>query len=79
MKFGTATTLANGRLTYHSTVVCESLPDGRTRLNSGCWRTVTTKRRMNQYAEMLGHSWRVCQRDFDWFVDDRPYYDGMEV
>jgi hypothetical protein len=87
MKFGTATTFADGKLVYHNTVVCEALPNGRTRLNSGGWRTATTKKRMNQYAEMMGFSWRVRQIDFDWFIwrvdgHDSPYtefFDGMEV
>jgi hypothetical protein len=69
MKLGTATTLASGKLTYHSTVVCEALGNGRTRLNSGGWKTATTKKRMNQYAGMMGYPWRVFQKDHDWFVD----------
>ena len=35
MNLGTATTLSDGKLTYHQTIVCEALPNGRTRLDSG--------------------------------------------
>jgi hypothetical protein len=75
MNLGFATTLADGKLTYHSTVVCEALPDNKTRLNSGGWRTATTKKRMNQYAEMMGHEWRVYQKDYEWRVD----YNGTNL
>ena len=52
--------------------------DGRIQLNSGGYRTTTTKRRMNQC--LLGH--RVYQRDFAWYVSApdgtvRPFEDGM--
>jgi len=70
MNLGTATTLSDGKLTYHSTVVCEDLGNGKTRLNSGGWRTATTKKRMNQYAEIMGHEWRVFQVDGLWYVSD---------
>jgi len=38
-------------------------------LNTGGWKTATTKRRMNQAAEQFGLDFRVYQKDFDWFVD----------
>ena len=86
MKLGTATTLADGKLTYHNTVVCEDLGDGRTRLNSGGFRTATTKRRMNEYAEAMGCEWRIFQRDYNWFIsrhdldtDTIEFHDGIEV
>ena len=91
MKLGTATTFANGKLTYHNTIVCEDLGDGRTRLNSGGRCTVTTKRRMNQYAEAMGYSWNVYQHKKKWFVENYSttigqyvgvvldFSDGMEV
>lgn len=83
MRLGRATTLADGRLTYHNTVVCESLENGKTRLETGGWHTVTTKRRMNQFAEALGHEWRVWQKDYEWLIGTResflPFTDGMIV
>ena len=76
MNLGTATTLADGNLTYHTTMICEALPDGKTRLNSGGWRTRTTKKKMNQYAEMMGRPWRVYQRNHEWIVEysEDTYY-----
>ena len=68
MNLGTATTLHDGNMVYHDTMICESLGNGKTRLNSGGWRTATTKKRMNQYAEMMGHEWRVKQVDGEWFI-----------
>ena len=68
MKLGTATTLCDGKLTYNNTVVCEDLGNGRTRLNSGGFRTATTKRRMNQYAEAMGHEWHILQVGDKWRV-----------
>ena len=85
MNLGTATTLADGKLTYHQTVVCEALPNGRTRLDSGGWRTATTKKRMNAFSEALSLGWYVFQRDFDWYVsfgdtiNTVAFYDGIEV
>ena len=86
MNLGTATTLHDGNMVYHDTMICESLGNGKTRLNSGGWRTATTKKRMNQYAEMMGHEWRLFQRDYEWFVsrhdvddDTLEYHDGIEV
>ena len=69
MKLGTATTLHDGNMVYHDTMICESLGNGKTRLNSGGWTTATTKKRMNQYAEMMGHEWRVSQQDGKWYVE----------
>ena len=90
MNLGTATTLADGKLTYHETVVCELLPNGKTRLNSGGWRTATTKKRMNQFAEAMGFPWRIREVNRKWVVNISDnhrgtavlffcFYDGMEV
>lgn len=59
-------------------------PDGYdiVTLNSGGYRTVTTKARMNS---ILGYRWTIYQKDWDWFVWDRltgitePYEDGMTL
>lgn len=37
-------------------------------LNSGGYRTLTTKKRMNEVMEDFGISVRVFQRKYDWFV-----------
>ena len=51
-------------------------------LRSGGWRTVTTKRKMNQAANQFGLGFRVFQHDHDWFVrrpdgGEVPFSDGM--
>lgn len=62
-------------VTYHA--------DGRIILNSAGYKTVTTKRRMNDWTPS---SVMLVQEDFDWYViinrafDARfPYFDGMDV
>lgn len=58
----------------HDTVVVRIHADGSYTLNSGGWRTVTTKDRINQYSPL-----RVSQKNYDWFVGDEPFYDGIKV
>lgn len=71
----------------HSTDVVILHPDGSATLNSGGWRTVTTKDRLNRYAPCL-----VYQHKFNWYVVGRapgstawdwdnpqPFEDGMRV
>lgn len=71
------------RVKLHSTTVFAFNPLTDTvRLNSGGWRTVTTKRRMNQAADEFNLPYRVFQKDFEWFVDIMgetvEFYDNME-
>jgi hypothetical protein len=51
-------------------------------LNSGGWRTVTTKSRMNQASNQYDLGYQVYQHNFQWFVRTRhdgilPFVDGM--
>lgn len=74
------------RFRLHSTDVVIRHPDGSCTLNSGGWRTVTTKERLNRYAPC-----RVYQEKFSWFVVGKlaeggfdwdhpyPFEDGMRV
>lgn len=68
---------------YHRTVVAKLYDDGHIQLNSGGWRTVTTKCRMNQFAaQYCNYAFSVCQRKGDWFVvncgdNEVPFTDGM--
>ena len=73
---------------YHKTVVFtwNKIHD-RVRLNSGGWKTVSTKTRMNQAANQFGLPFRVYQSKGDWFVGFNlaaehvrkalPFEDGM--
>jgi len=62
-------------LRLHNTVVVEFLKD-RVRLNTGGWRTITTKDRMN-----FGSPLRVFQKKNLWYLgtEENPYFDGIEV
>ena len=66
----------------HETDVVTYLPDGSCVLDSGGWRTVTTKARMNDYAPC----WIFSDKGV-WFVSDgrwdsekrHPYGDGFRI
>ncbi len=82
---GVATTISAGRwgqtvITYHSTQVV-IFSDTHIALQSGGWRTATTKTRMNQASNQFNLGYQVIQRDFEWFVEfgDKtiPFSDGM--
>ena len=67
-------------VTYHWTdVVCWD--NKKIILSSGGYRTVTTKRRMNQASEQFGLGYRVFQKDYEWYVEYKgkvyDYYDGI--
>ena len=53
---------------YHSTEVVRFNADEIV-LDSGGWRTVTTKLRMNQASNMFHLGFCVSQRQHEWFVD----------
>lgn len=78
---GVATTIytENGEtvVRYHQTAVVRFSKDSIT-LNSGGWRTNTTKTRMNQAANQFGLGYQVVQDRGNWYVcmDDA---DGNEV
>ena len=52
---------------YHSTPVAE-FDQSRIYLNTGGWRSLTTKTRMNQFSNQFKLGYSVYQKDFDWFV-----------
>ena len=69
------------KIIYHSTPVVK-FNDKRIILNSGGWRTSTTKIRMNQAANQFKLGFSVHQKKYDWFVsfdgdDAIPFFDGM--
>jgi hypothetical protein len=69
-KHATTISRIDGRtfVTYHDTPVVTVDADGTVTLNSGGWRSSTTKTRINQAASQLGLRFSVYQRDFQWFV-----------
>lgn len=62
----------------HRTHVVTIHADGSYRLNSGGWRTVTTKSRINDFAPV-----RLSQRRGEWYVEhgggEVLFRDGMEI
>jgi hypothetical protein len=56
---------------YHSTIVARKAADGRTvELNTGGWKSATTKTRMNQFANQhCGGKFSVYQKNGNWYVD----------
>lgn len=69
---------------YHSTDVVV-FDDRAVTLDSGGWKTATTKARMNQASHEFGLGFSVYQDKGEWFVMDRssrksiPFVDGMTL
>lgn len=67
---------------YHDTEVVKFSHD-KIILESGGWRTLTTKTRMNQASNQYDLGYLVYQSNFDWYVDYNgetwEFYDGMEL
>lgn len=68
---------------YHRTAVVIVNSDRTIRLDSGRWRTVTTRTAMNQASNQDELGFRVFQRAGDWFVTwqgrDLPFVDQMTL
>lgn len=64
----------------HNTTVVKFDRDFIT-LNSGGWKTTTTKARMNQVSNEYGLGYRVFQKDHEWYVSvgekTLPFSDNM--
>lgn len=56
------------RVMYHSTDVVTVHANGNVTLDTGGWRSVTTKTRMNQAANQFGLGFQVWQQDYKWSV-----------
>jgi hypothetical protein len=77
--------LGTVNVTYHQTIVAKQFKNGAIELSSGGWRTVTTKRRMNQALRTWGSRYLVYQRKGNWYVrtwqnaieEPRAFIDGM--
>jgi len=62
-------------VTLHHTNVVLIHRDGTYTLDSGGWRTVTTKERINSYSPA-----RVYQKRGEWFLNDGgKFYDGVKI
>jgi hypothetical protein len=49
----------------HGTAVVRFYPNGLVKLNSGGWRTHTTKDRINKYSPV-----KVYQKKYNWYLQD---------
>lgn len=53
---------------YRGTKIAERLPNGEITLNTGGWKSVTTKRKMNQASRQFGLDYQVFQVKGVWYV-----------
>jgi len=58
----------------HGTNVVVIYPDDSVMLNSGGWRTSTTKDRINKYSPV-----RVYQKNYEWFLSDGPPFEDRMI
>lgn len=58
----------------HKTFVLTLCENGTYVITSGGFRTRTTKDRINKYSPI-----KVYQKDFEWFVGETKFFDGLEV
>jgi hypothetical protein len=59
----------------HGTNVVVIYPDNSVMLNSGGWRTHTTKKRINQYSPV-----KIYQEKYQWYLNDgTEFQDRMVV
>jgi hypothetical protein len=58
----------------HDTFVVTYTPNNSVILNSGGWKTVTTKARINEYTDV-----RLSQKNSLWTIGGHMFTDGMEV
>jgi hypothetical protein len=65
----------------HGNKIARIFPSTRRMILSSCgWQTNTTKSRLNAILSGLNFfGGRVYQEDFDWYIGDRDFVDGMEV
>ena len=60
-------------IALHGTVVVRLFENGLVQLNSGGWRTSTTKNRINKYSPVS-----IYQKNYEWFLrDGRPFEDKI--
>lgn len=59
----------------HDTYIVKMYPNGDYELNSGGFRSKTTKNRINKYSPI-----KIYQRGFEWYYgNDNPFVNGMKV
>jgi len=66
----------NGNIAFrlHKTNVVTIKPDGTYILDTGGWKTVITKDRINQFSPF-----QVYSKNGIWYVEDAIFFDGIEI
>ena len=59
---------ATGLIVRHHSTDVVVVKNGEVSLNTGGWKTETTKRRMNQAANQFGLPYHVFRKDSAWYV-----------
>jgi hypothetical protein len=76
---GKTTGIGSIALKLHNTDIMTAYPDNTVTLNTGGWRTITTKARMNDFLPFG----RIYQKDSIWYLSlgnvDHVYDDGIEL
>lgn len=62
---------------FHQTDII-SEQDGLVTLNSGGYKTVTTKDRISEYLLWFGVPFYISQRNHQWYIGAGVFYDGMQ-
>lgn len=79
----TRTSDGSQQFSYRNTAVVTVNPDSSITLDSGGWRTATTKIAMNQASSEAGLGFRVYAKRGEWFVSHRgaelQFTDGMRL
>lgn len=83
-RVGTRLKVSHGKMVvmYHDTPVV-TFDDDHIILNSGGWKTATTKTRLNQASSQFNLGYYIYQKNWQWFVlyDNKefPFVDGMTL
>jgi len=67
---------------YHGTIVAKCIDNDLCyiiELNTGGYKTATTKNRINDVLAIMAYPQRVRQKKYKWFIGDEEFYDGMRV
>jgi len=70
--YATTWSVTDGKVevVYHHTKIVEAT-DQDVILRTGGWKTVTTKRKMNQASHQFGLGYHVFQKNNEWYVTTR--------
>jgi len=66
----------NRYIRLHLTDILTFTPNGSIIINSGGWRTVTTKERINRF---LPDGWRISQSNSTWYLNSHVFEDGITI